>query len=81
VLGAEDRAGIRWLRRSAGLSISEVARSENCARQTPRHSPIACAARWRCWSGVAGCFLDELHARGDPEFGVDVAEVGLHGPR
>ena len=24
------------------------------------------------WSGVAGCFLDELHARGQAEFGVDV---------
>jgi len=34
-----------------------------------------------CWcrSGVAGCFLGELHARGEAEFGVDVGEVGLHG--
>jgi hypothetical protein len=31
--------------------------------------------------GVAGCFLDELHARGESEFGVDVGEVGLHGAR
>jgi ATP-dependent Clp protease ATP-binding subunit ClpC len=31
------------------------------------------------WSDVAGCFLDELHARGQAEFGVDVGEVGLHG--
>ena len=30
-------------------------------------------------SGVAGCFLDELHTRGQTEFGVDVGEVGLHG--
>ena len=30
---------------------------------------------------VAGGFLDELHARGQPEFGVDVGEVGLHGAR
>ena len=30
--------------------------------------------------GVAGCFLDELHAGGEPEFGVDVREVGVHGP-
>jgi hypothetical protein len=29
-------------------------------------------------SGVAGCFLDELHARGQAKFGVDVGEVGLH---
>jgi hypothetical protein len=31
--------------------------------------------------GVAGCFLDELHAAGEAEFGVDVGEVGLHGAR
>jgi hypothetical protein len=30
---------------------------------------------------VACCFLDELHARGKSEFGVDVGEVGLHGAR
>jgi len=29
--------------------------------------------------GVAGCLLDELHAAGEAEFGVDVGEVGLHG--
>ena len=33
------------------------------------------------WSGVAGCFLDELYAGGEAEFGVDVGEVGLHGAR
>jgi hypothetical protein len=32
-------------------------------------------------SGVAGCFLDELDARAEAEFGVDVGEVGLHGAR
>src|SRR5271156_5617239 len=32
-------------------------------------------------SGVAGCFLDELHPRAEAEFGVDVGEVGLHGAR
>ena len=32
-------------------------------------------------SDVAGCFLDELHAGGEAEFGVDVGEVGLHGAR
>ena len=26
---------------------------------------------------MAGCFLNELHARGEAEFGVDVGEVGL----
>jgi hypothetical protein len=32
-------------------------------------------------SGVAGCFLDELYTRGQPELGVDVGEVGLHSAR
>jgi hypothetical protein len=32
-------------------------------------------------SGVLCCFLDELYAGGEAEFGVDVGEVGLHGPR
>jgi len=32
-------------------------------------------------SGVAGCLLDELHPGGQPELGVDVGEVGLHGSR
>ncbi len=35
----------------------------------------------RLSSSVAGCFLDELHARGQAEFGVNVGEVGLHGAR
>ena len=35
----------------------------------------------RCRSAVPGCFLNELHPRGQPEFGVDVGEMGLHGPR
>ena len=30
---------------------------------------------------MAGCFLGELHAGGQAEFGVDVGEVGLHGAR
>ena len=30
---------------------------------------------------VPGCFLGELHAAGEAEFGVDVGEVGLHGAR
>jgi hypothetical protein len=29
-------------------------------------------------SGVTGNLLSELHARGEPEFGVDVGEVGFH---
>ena len=32
-------------------------------------------------SGVPGGFLNELHAGGESEFGVDVGEVGLHGAR
>lgn len=30
-------------------------------------------------SRVAGCFLDELDARGEAQLGVDVGEVGFHG--
>ncbi len=30
---------------------------------------------------MPGCLLRELHAGGEPEFGVDVSEVGLHGTR
>ena len=38
-----------------------------------------------CWpdvspSVVTGCFLDELHAGGQAQLGVDVGEVGLHRP-
>src|SRR5262249_44382858 len=32
-------------------------------------------------SGMASSLLNELHARGEAEFGVDVGEVGLHGAR
>ena len=31
-------------------------------------------------SGVASCFLNELYAGGQSEFGVNVGEVGLHSP-
>jgi len=31
-------------------------------------------------SGVVCCFLDELYPRVQSKFGVDVGEVGLHGP-
>jgi hypothetical protein len=32
-------------------------------------------------SGVTGCFLDELYARAQAQFGVDVGQVGLHAAR
>jgi hypothetical protein len=39
----------------------------------------------RCYhreaSGVSRRFVNELHARGQAEFGVDVGEVGLYGAR
>jgi hypothetical protein len=37
--------------------------------------------RHQAGSAVTGCFLRELHAGGESEFGVDVGEVGLHGAR
>jgi hypothetical protein len=43
--------------------------------------PPALSWLWKAGSGVAGRLLGELHARGEPEFGVDVGEVGLHGAR
>jgi hypothetical protein len=54
-------------------------RGVQCARQAGTR-PLASAAGIWCRSGVAGCLLRELYARGQPEFGVDVVEVGLHGP-
>ena len=50
-----------------------VAREMKC---TPSMVQACCCAG--C-SGVAGCLLSELHARGESQFGVDVGEVGLHG--
>jgi hypothetical protein len=41
--------------------------------------PVSSSPRQR--SGVAGCFLNELHAGGQAKFGVDVGQVGLHGAR
>jgi hypothetical protein len=35
----------------------------------------------RARSVAAGSLLNQLHAEGDAEFGVDVGEVGLHGAR
>jgi hypothetical protein len=35
----------------------------------------------RCRSAVASGFLNKLYAGGQSEFGIDVSEVGLHGPR
>ena len=37
--------------------------------------------RHEAGSAVPGCFLRELHAGGESEFGVDVGEVGLYGAR
>ena len=37
--------------------------------------------RHEAGSAVPGCFLRELYAGGESEFGVDVGEVGLHGAR
>jgi hypothetical protein len=37
--------------------------------------------RCPCHSGVEGCFLDELHAAAEAEFGVDVGQVSLYGAR
>ena len=46
-----------------------------------RRLPIPGGNGMRGRSGMAGRFLGELHARGQPQLGVDVGEVGLHGAR
>ena len=65
--------------------------NSNTPVETRRREPLrsrsgpARVDRGRCThsfgSGVAGCFLSELHARGEAELRVDVGEVGLHGAR
>ena len=35
----------------------------------------------RAGSTVSGCFLRELYTGAESELGVDMGEVGLHGPR
>ena len=49
-------------------------------QRTPGSGSVEPIARTH-WSGVAGRLLSELNARGQPEFRVDVGEVGLHGAR
>jgi Protein of unknown function (DUF1679) len=62
---------------SAGVSAvrgGPHVRSRECVSESEIHlrprRPVSAS------SGVAGCFLDELYARGQPELGVDVGEVG-----
>src|SRR4029077_19891957 len=52
-------------------------RDDRCHSIGPRSTSHIC--RSRHLSAVSGCFLRELHAGGEAEFGVDVGEVGLHG--
>jgi hypothetical protein len=58
-----------------------------CGRLSGEYSPVFGQTRFdprHCrtgGSGVAGCFLGELHARSQPKLGVGVGEVGLHGAR
>jgi len=52
-----------------GVKPRRISRAEN--------PPV----RMRAGSAVPGCFLRELYAGGESEFGVDVGEVGLHGAR
>jgi len=58
----------RQLFRGGGPTLAEgCSLLDGPAREPQRHS------------GVAGCFLSELHARGEAQLAVDVGEVGLHG--
>lgn len=51
----------------SGMKPRRISRTEN--------PPV----RHEAGSAVPGCFLSELHAGGESEFGVNVGEVGLHG--
>ena len=61
-------------------SIPQRSQHRAYARTWRVKRPI-CAASKRLPSGVAGCFLRELHTRRQAEFGVDVGEVGLDSAR
>jgi hypothetical protein len=81
-------------RRCSSSSARPGSRSMGSVTVTNRCSPLAAAAKPLGRAtvveepampgpglSVAGCFLDELYAGGESEFGVDVGEVGLHGAR
>ena len=70
--GASARGSISLM-----LASMRAPRAAKHQRKRVDRSSIA----GRMFSVVAGCFLDELHAGGEAEFGVDVGEVGLHGAR
>jgi hypothetical protein len=52
-----------------------------CGMLSGEFSPVLGIDTATARSGVAGGFLDELHAGRQPQVGVDVCEVGLHGAR
>ena len=52
-----------------------------CGMLSGEFSPVLGRGTAAARSGVAGCFLGELHPGAQAEFGVDVGEVGLHGAR
>jgi hypothetical protein len=61
--------------------ISAPREHQPCDMLSGEYSPVLGSGTAAARSGVAGGFLDELHAAGEAEFGVDVGEVGLHGAR
>ena len=63
-------------------SYEEATRNSNLPETNRIFEEIValCASHIARSSGVVCCFLDELYPRVQSKFGVDVGEVGLHGP-
>jgi hypothetical protein len=74
-----DRLGLAFIPpASHGATAYRIVQRQGPRRMPQHQHLVVTGARGL---GVAGYFLDELHAGGHPEFGVDVRQVGVHGPR
>ena len=51
--------------------LADLTKRQRCVGSAKREIP----------SGPASCFLNQLHARREPEFGIDVSEMGLNSAR
>ena len=76
----ERQITIELAERTYSKRAAFLPRSRDRPRPQPGLAQLVDQSR-RCRSAVPRCFLSELYARGESEFGVDVGEVGLHGAR
>jgi hypothetical protein len=67
-----------WLNEFGALTNMDRATVATACVEPAGHMSALRTCSCRCRSAVPGCFLSELYAGGDSEFGVDVGEVGLH---